>query len=666
MGVIIDGRWLVDEILGMGGAGITYSCIDQATGEQVALKYLHADRRSGVLAHRLAIEGEVLELLNHPHIVPFRCLKVGGVGACYLATAYQAGGSLEGWIRRDGALSPGAVLAVGRQLALALEYVHAGGIVHRDLKPGNVLLENDDPEAPIVRLADFGIARVFRSARVQAGITRTGAFIGTPEYAAPEQIRGEKGVGPAADAFALGALLHFCASGKQLLSRRAIQDWEAFRAREWDPSDRPRLTSLADTADDVGFLALLDRVIDSLMSASPAQRLGLADAALALGAIHDELSPENRPAFHPPTLVSIQEGWSDLDEPEFVAALVPEDDEPETVKVEVPNLADTATVPIPDDAAYALPWVERSASWLSPASDGHGTDDVEWPPRSVRRRRRMARSALVAALVVAALLAWPGGLAALMGPHRVAALPTPLRGLVASLSPAPAVDLDALEELDDGPILAATSEELVDALAQPVSRPLTLIVEPKIPKKRVPQLPTPRRKIARAAKSAGPKATAKATAKASLKTTRRRGKVYSSRTRTAIPMLPKPERALPDGVAPTQSAATRLERLTEGGLALLRDDGAALAGRIERAHREADARARLRNEETAAEAARVARVRRRIDQVLREVDESRRRAESTRRLQEALAHRERDHRDRERDHRDHDRDHGGHDHADCR
>ena len=601
-GDLVDNRWLVLEILGMGGAGITYRCVDEATGEEVALKYLHSDRRSGVLAHRLAIEGEVLELLNHPNIVPFRSLKVGGTGPCYLATAHQVGGSLDGWIRRSGPLSPRAVLAVGRQLALALDYVHAGGIVHRDLKPGNVLVEVVDADAPVVRLADFGIARIYRSARGEMSITRTGAFIGTPEYAAPEQIRGEKGIGPAADAFALGALLHFAASGRPLLSRKSILDWDAFRAREWDPADRPRLQSLADEPNEASFLALLDRVIDSLMSESPADRMAIADAALALGAMHDELSPENQPALHPATLVSMHEDWSDLDAPEEVDgidALVP--------SVEVPTLSDRLGETIPNLAAVPEPPSEvTSAVWLSPASEMRGEEDVQWPPPYVRQRRRVVRLGMTAMLLVVGLLAWPGGLAALVGPDAVATLPAPMQRFVAAVSPTP-VDLDALAALGDEPVLTSSSEEIADALADPVA-PLKLIREPKIRKKRgLPKPPKLRAKRVTAKKATRGK-----------KTKAKRGTSYSSPTRTAVPMAPQPDR--PDG-AP--EAATRIEGMADEGLALLRDDGVALSGRIARERRQADKRARGRVVRASQEAARIARVQRRIDRVLAEVHAAR-------------------------------------------
>lgn len=325
MGQLIDERFLVSEILGSGGAGITYRCSDRVDGSSVALKVLHDDRRYGVLANRLAIEGELLELLDHRHIVPFHGLRIVGEGPVYLATEYMPGGSLEGRLRGGGALPAYTVQRLGRQIALALDFIHSHGIVHRDLKPGNVLIEIADEANLTVRLGDFGIARVFRGQRMHGpfNLTRTGVFIGTPEYAAPEQIRGEKGVGPAADAFALGTLLHYAASLQPLLKRSEITDWAEFRNRRRDPNERSRLVDVVDVGLAVGrrdALAELDAIIDSLLQPDADARESLAGVALRLGAREDELAARDVFPLAPRSLVSSLDGAWFSDE---VDALVP-------------------------------------------------------------------------------------------------------------------------------------------------------------------------------------------------------------------------------------------------------------------------------------------------------------------------------------------------------
>ena len=394
-GEIIDERYRIEEILGAGGAGVTYRCVDMLCGEETALKILHADRERGTLANRLLIEGECLELLEHEHIVPFRALRIVGQGPYYLATLHMRGGSLDRQVKRHGPLSPAGTLELGRQLALALDFVHAGGIVHRDLKPANVLLEVSDSDAPVARLADFGIARLYRDPRpILGGLTRTGAFIGTPEYAAPEQIRGEQGVGPAADAFAFGALLHFTASGTPLLRRDAISDWDEFRQRRWDPSMRPRLSDVVEAADDdaAADLALLDDVIDTLMHPTPRQRIDLATAAMRFGADPGLLARRDSPSFAPPSLTGEygDESFEDLD--------------PEALLPGAPTGEDTAPTRLPVQ--------------LSPIHDRTDDEDIEieWPTREQRRNRRHGLALVAAALLAGTAFAWPGGPAALLGP----------------------------------------------------------------------------------------------------------------------------------------------------------------------------------------------------------------------------------------------------------
>ena len=473
-GTTIEERFIVHEILGAGGAGITYRCEDLTDPAQnSALKVLHDDRRHGVLANRLAIEGELLELLVHRHIVPFHALRLVGDGPVYLATRYMPGGSLEGTLRRQGPMRAPRVVTVGRQLALALDFIHSQGIVHRDLKPGNVLIETTDDD-PVVRLADFGIARVFRDQRMLAGpvgLTRTGVFIGTPEYAAPEQIRGEKDVGPAADAFALGALLHYAACGGALLKRSEIADWTAFRQRRPDPADRPRLADVVPDDVAAGYedeLADLDAIIDALMHPDADARVSLCDVALALGAAPSDLAPRDLTPLAPRTLISaLDDGWFEDD---GVDALVPVDadvdDDDEGVAAVVarlPNLAELSSmgpsaaeaaidrslsgeptvvvprrraVPPPSSGAVPPPGSAPPAVDPDPNSRPEWDDDeIDWPsPRSRRRNRVHAAFLGLAAMLVGGALAWPGGVPALIGEEPLQVLSASIRGWIDALA----------------------------------------------------------------------------------------------------------------------------------------------------------------------------------------------------------------------------------------
>lgn len=216
-GDVLDRTYKILSRLAGGAAGMTYHAQelgpdDDLVGPELAVKVLYQQRDSGPFLRRLATEAQILQELNHPHIV--ECLGfVHRAGrAPYLVTRFEAGGTLHGHLSRVGPLHPGIAASIVLQILDALEVAHNYDVVHRDLKPGNILLRSEVPahEVPVVLLADFGVARVTGSL---GGMTRVGTFVGTPEYAAPEQFLGLEPSG-ATDLYAAGAVLWYCLTGK--------------------------------------------------------------------------------------------------------------------------------------------------------------------------------------------------------------------------------------------------------------------------------------------------------------------------------------------------------------------------------------------------------------------------------------------------------------------
>lgn len=211
-GALLDRYYEVERVLAVGGAGITYLAhrVDEAGTRHpppVAIKVLFQTRDSGSFLKRLALEAQVLRDLDHEHIV--QCMGfVHRIGESpYLVTRFEAGGDLLSHAQRNGPLPAEVALAVLRQVLRALDVAHRAGVVHRDLKPENVLVEAEVArhEVPRVRVTDFGVAKLMTA---PSHLTRVGAFVGTPEYAAPEQFVGEPAT-PGTDVFAAGGLLHF-------------------------------------------------------------------------------------------------------------------------------------------------------------------------------------------------------------------------------------------------------------------------------------------------------------------------------------------------------------------------------------------------------------------------------------------------------------------------
>jgi serine/threonine-protein kinase len=197
----------VEAVLGRGGMGVVYRARHVRLNRTVALKMLLAGAYAGPrdLA-RFLREAEAEAGLRHPHIVQVHDVGEHD-GRPYFTMEFVEGGSLAQKLR--GAPQPGRqAAALVATLAGAIQVAHQGGVVHRDLKPGNVLLAADGTP----KISDFGLARRLEGG---AGLTQSGVPMGTPSYMAPEQARGQtRGVGPAVDVYALGAILYELLTGR--------------------------------------------------------------------------------------------------------------------------------------------------------------------------------------------------------------------------------------------------------------------------------------------------------------------------------------------------------------------------------------------------------------------------------------------------------------------
>jgi tRNA A-37 threonylcarbamoyl transferase component Bud32 len=196
---------LLEEI-GHGGMGVVYKARQRGLDRVVALKMiLHAEHADTDERRRFRAEAEAVARLQHPNIVTVH--EVGEVGGRpFFSLEFCAGGSLDRRLRGR-PLPPREAAALLESLARAMQAAHDKGIVHRDLKPANVLLG----ESGVPKIADFGLAKRLDV----AGLTTSGAVMGTPPYMAPEQARGDgKAIGPAADVYALGALLYELLTGR--------------------------------------------------------------------------------------------------------------------------------------------------------------------------------------------------------------------------------------------------------------------------------------------------------------------------------------------------------------------------------------------------------------------------------------------------------------------
>ena len=197
--------YVLERLVGVGGMAAVYQARDERLGRVVALKVLAGDE---ALRRRFIREARAVAAVDHPHIIPvYEAGEADGVQ--FIAMRFVAGGTLQGVIRDSGALPPRRAATFISQVASALDAAHAEGLVHRDVKPGNILVDARRGGPEHTYLTDFGIARAMLSAGT---LTNAGQFLGTPDYAAPEQINGHP-VDGRADQYALGCVAYEVLSG---------------------------------------------------------------------------------------------------------------------------------------------------------------------------------------------------------------------------------------------------------------------------------------------------------------------------------------------------------------------------------------------------------------------------------------------------------------------
>jgi serine/threonine-protein kinase len=205
------GGYRIESLIGRGGMGVVYLAIQPRLERRVAVKVLaprYAD--DAEFRERFERESQLAAAIDHQNILPVH--EAGEAdGLLFIAMRYVDGTDLRTVLERERQLDPDRTLAILGQVAEALDAAHAAGLVHRDVKPGNILLAAGGH----VYLADFGVAK---QSSADSTLTRRGVFVGTVDYAAPEQIQG-LAVDGRADVYALGCILYECLAGARPYER---------------------------------------------------------------------------------------------------------------------------------------------------------------------------------------------------------------------------------------------------------------------------------------------------------------------------------------------------------------------------------------------------------------------------------------------------------------
>ncbi|WP_437332125.1 serine/threonine protein kinase [Sorangium sp. So ce394] len=220
IGQLHDGKYRIIRLLGQGGMGAVYEAEHAETGEHVALKCMDGSLlvpgKSSV--ERFHREAKAMGAMDTEHIV--RVLDSGTdpeTKAPYLVMDLLEGEDLQQLLDRIGCLEPDTALRIAAQVCLGLQKAHEAGVVHRDIKPANLFLARHREGEIIVRILDFGIAKIKREPHQvgpTTGLTRTGGILGSPLYMSPEQARGISDIDYRTDIWSLGMVLYRALAGK--------------------------------------------------------------------------------------------------------------------------------------------------------------------------------------------------------------------------------------------------------------------------------------------------------------------------------------------------------------------------------------------------------------------------------------------------------------------
>lgn len=236
-------HYRIENVAARSGMASIFRAVDERNGQAVAIKVPHPEMEADpVFYDRFQREQEIGERLDHPGVM--KVFPSAGHSRIYMAMEWVDGRLLRQVLNEQGKFPPARAIHIALQIAEALEYIHSHGVVHRDLKPENIMVDDGDH----VKLIDFGIASSVGSKRLTfAKFTPT---MGTPDYIAPEQVKGKRG-DARSDVYALGVMLYEMLTGRvpftgsnafTIMNDRLVNN--PVPPREIDPEISPQLQEI--------------------------------------------------------------------------------------------------------------------------------------------------------------------------------------------------------------------------------------------------------------------------------------------------------------------------------------------------------------------------------------------------------------------------------------
>lgn len=214
VGRVVDGKYIVEAVIGAGGMGKVYRGRNQRTDSPVAIKTLLPDLLvDETLAKRFEVEAKAASNLRHPNTIRIFDFGLDG-DLLFMVMELLDGMSLEAALKQERILEPARVLRIVREVCRSLEEAHGAGLVHRDIKPDNIFLNRvGDTHDEHVKVLDFGVAKLRNKQYGGATLTQAGMIFGTPRYMSPEQARAQELDGRS-DIYALGVIMYEALTGR--------------------------------------------------------------------------------------------------------------------------------------------------------------------------------------------------------------------------------------------------------------------------------------------------------------------------------------------------------------------------------------------------------------------------------------------------------------------
>ncbi len=211
----VDGKYVIEEVIGKGGMGVVYKARHVNFNRQFAVKILKSEFVNDPQAvKRFRNEANAAGAIRHPNAIAITDFNITPDGLAYLVMDLVEGRSLREIIKKEGALGQIRTVKLIGQVCDAVAAAHRKGIIHRDLKPDNIMVEStDDTDDEIVHVLDFGIAKLSQNPAYSENITVGGAILGSPYYMSPEQCDGRQ-LDTRSDIYSLGIILYEMLTGK--------------------------------------------------------------------------------------------------------------------------------------------------------------------------------------------------------------------------------------------------------------------------------------------------------------------------------------------------------------------------------------------------------------------------------------------------------------------